>query len=193
MSKLSAEHQNTPISKAVEPLRKAAVQRAGDNAQGVIDKLHKELKENDYDAKKVAPYPHSISVWDREKHSRAKAKHDLVNRLFHHDHERNRAAGNIGSSRDASRYVKPHPESHERFVNSAKEDAHAQYDAFVHKLHDKVGEHTSAELHGNHVWGHSLLHVKKADGSTEKWKTQMIFKLSKLGKPHNQWPTRKVK
>ncbi|MNE44768.1 hypothetical protein D3C80_1390130 [compost metagenome] len=79
------------------------------------------------------------------------------------------------------------------FVKQAQENASAQYDAFIAKLEAKIGEVTAAILSGEHVWGHSILTVTKADGTTEKWKTQMIVNVSVLGNLFNQWPTRKVK
>ena len=79
------------------------------------------------------------------------------------------------------------------FIKDAEERASAQYTAFIQKLEMKVGEHTAATLEGNHVWFTSLLTVTKADGSTEKWFTQQIANISKLGRPFPQWPSRKVK
>jgi len=80
-----------------------------------------------------------------------------------------------------------------RFIKIAKEDAAIQYDEFVAKLVIKIGKVTDATLFGNHVWSFSILTVTKEDGSIEKWKTQMIVNISKLGKLFNQWPTRKMK
>ena len=78
------------------------------------------------------------------------------------------------------------------FIDQAKLDAAAQYDAFVAKLCKKIGQVAAAELDGNHVWNYSILTVETGIGE-EKYKTQMIVNVSKHGKLFNQWPTRKVK
>ena len=88
--------------------------------------------------------------------------------------------------------VKMDREEIARFIKNSKEEAAAQYDAFVAKLIRKIGVVETAELTGNHVWSYSYLNVTKADGTKESWKTQMIVNVSKLGKLFNQWPTRKV-
>jgi hypothetical protein len=80
-----------------------------------------------------------------------------------------------------------------RFIKQRMEWAAADYDAFVIKLVKKIGEVKKAELHGNHVWGYSTLIVTIPDGEVQAWKTQQIVNHSKLGKPFNQWPTRRMK
>lgn len=80
-----------------------------------------------------------------------------------------------------------------RYVKTAREDAAAQYEAFVAKLTVKIGAVETATLAGRGVWSHSILTVTKSDGARENWKTQMILNVSGLGKVFNQWPTRKVK
>lgn len=182
------ELPDTPITRAVEPQRKAAVAKARENAQGVIDKVHSNLKEHGWDLIKAAPRPDSWNM-SRDQYMRVKGHHDIHANLT----QRADKQASYSATRNAPNVRKPDPEAQKRFLDGAEENAHAGYDSFVHKLHEKVGDHTHAELTGNHVWGHSILHIKHKDGTAQKWKTQQIFKLSKLGKPHNQWPTRKVK
>lgn len=179
---------NTPISKAVEPQRKAAVNKAVEHARSIIDRVHANLKEHDWDLTKAAPRAESFNM-GREQYMKVQGRHDLHSNLT----RRKDKSGSYSAGRNVPNIREPHPEAEARFLKDASEQAHSGYDSFVAKLHEKVGEHTHAELVGNHVWGHSILHVTHKDGSTQKWKTQQIFKLSKLGKPHNQWPTRKVK
>ena len=197
---------HTPISKAVEPQRRAAVQKARDDAQKVVDKIHSHLAEHDWDLNQAAPRPHWRDQTSYQGQN-ALRKHQLYQSVTTHDGERNDKLGY--ADRNKHQFVKAvgsikihHPEkgkvdrvidNGKKYVDEAESQAHAGYDAFIHKLHDKVGPHTSAELTGNHVWGYSVLHIGHADGAKQKWKTQQIFKLSKLGKPHNQWPTRKIK
>ncbi len=182
---------DTPITRAVEPQRQAAVNKAREHAQGVIDKIHAKLKEHDWDIEKAAPFPRGLFSSHYEEYKRKKATHDLYHGMTQTDpRSKHRVASPMNKE---PHYRIPHPDRQKKFLDDAEAQAHSEYDSFVHKLNNKVGEHHSAELVGNHVWGHSILHVNKADGTSEKWKTQQIFKLSKLGKPHNQWPTRKVK
>jgi hypothetical protein len=78
------------------------------------------------------------------------------------------------------------------FITDARENAAAQYDAFVAKLNSKIGPVTSASLQGDHVWGYSNLTVVTASGETQVWRTQQILNVSKLGTVFNQYPTRRV-
>lgn len=61
------------------------------------------------------------------------------------------------------------------------------------KLEMKIGEHLTATLEGNHVWGDSFITVEKANGENERWRTHTILNVSKLGLYFNQFPTRKIK
>lgn len=80
-----------------------------------------------------------------------------------------------------------------RFINAARDNAGAQYDAFVAKLESKIGDVIGAEITGNHVWGYSFLTVTLPTLEKQCWKTQMIVNVSKLGNMFNQFPTRKIK
>ena len=81
----------------------------------------------------------------------------------------------------------------DRFVAARKEQAAAEYDAFIAKLVKKIGPVVTAELDGNHVWSHSILTVVLKSGEQQRWKTQQITNISKYGKHFNQWPSRKMK
>jgi len=74
----------------------------------------------------------------------------------------------------------------EKFINDSRKDASEQYDASVAKLVKKIGPVTDATLDGDHVWNYSILTVAKENGQIERWKTQMIINVSKLGKLFNQ-------
>jgi hypothetical protein len=187
------ELPDTPITHAVEPQRKAAVARAREHAQGVVDKVHAKLAEHNWDIDKAAPYPHGKFSRDYNAYKREKVVHDLFHSLTKLDTAKHGSYRVASSQNKEPHYRVPNPEAHAKLLDQAEEQAHGEYDSFIHKLNTKVGDHKSAELTGNHVWGHSILHIEHHDGRKEKWKTQQIFKLSKLGKPHNQWPTRKIK
>ena len=90
----------------MEPQRQAAVNKAAEHAQSVVDQVHADLAKHDWDLKKAAPRPH----WSEQNTYRgeiALRHHNFYRSLSHHDHERNRATGNIGSMNDKNHYVKP--------------------------------------------------------------------------------------
>lgn len=178
------------IAKAVEPVRAEAIARATKEAFAVIARVEKELAEAGGDREKSAPYPNS-RFCDKRSFNIKLGKYTLVRMLTEQDVEPGAYVGSRSfGSPDPARMS---PEGCAHFVKRAQEDASAQYDAFIAKLEAKIGEVTEATLKGEHVWGHSILTVTKADGSVERWKTQMIVNVSVLGNLFNQWPTRKVK
>lgn len=172
------------IEAAVSHLRESAIDRAAKEAQKVIDSVKKTLSENNWDAQICAPFPNFRN--SAAEHAKGKSRHELFRMITE-------PFDSMSRTPRSPDIRKVSEERESRFIENAKHDAGIQYDAFVAKLVAKVGEVTEANLMGEHVWGHSLLIVKKTDGSTEKWKTQMIVNVSKLNKLFNQWPTRKVK
>lgn len=176
-------HMNTAVANAVEPLRANAVARAEIFAQSIIDRTLAELAANDWDANKIAAYPSShMSPADYQK---AKSKYALVRSLTMY----------VKSSR---RHTEPDarlrsPENEARFIDIARKSAAFEFDAYVAKLSHKVGDTVQASIDGRTLWDGSTLSVVKADGTVERWLTNQILNVSKLGKVFNQWPTRKAK
>ena len=178
-----SKSSNNKIELAVMPLKVSAVARAEQEANDLIKIMTKKLTAANFDLEKVAPYPTS-RMGVNEYHV-AMGKRSMYMRIVKH----------VSGSRrhNDPEIVTVCPESITRFVKISKEDAAIQYDEFVAKLVAKIGKVTEATLVGDHVWSFSILSVVKEDGSEEKWKTQMIINVSKLGKLFNQWPTRKMK
>lgn len=176
-----------PIEAAVLPLKSVAMARAEMKANEIVERVRAELEKADGDARIAAPYPNAISM-GREEYQKKHARYNLFRMLSKTDETKK-----VGYRLDDPEYRVMNDDLIARFVKVASDNAAAQYDAFVAKLNSKIGEVTSATLEGNHVWGHSILRVVKADGSKENWKTQMIVNQSKLGTVFNQFPTRKVK
>jgi len=175
-----------PIEKVVAPLKNDAIERAEQNAKEIIDDVKKQLLEAGNDLKICAPYPrsnmynaYSPAYWI------AASKYQLFRSLCKTRKGSHMMNEPILADMDSNYKAK--------FIKQAKEDAAAQYDAFVAKLVVKIGEVEDAKLVGNHVWSFSILSVTKKDGTTQNWKTQQIINVSKYGKLFNQWPTRKVK
>jgi len=169
-----------PIRTAVLPLKQAAQDRAEVEARKLIARMHAKLEAAQWDLNDAAPRPGS---WDRDYQEKMAvvARYNAVTSSYREDYMPR-----------APRPVYIDEQKVERFVLDAREDAAAQYEAFIAKLEGKIGETLSAVLTGNHVWGYSFLTVQTAEGQ-QTWKTQMIVNCSKLGKLFNQFPTRKVK
>jgi len=158
------------IASAVEPLRANAVEHARKEASDLADRT-------------LARYAADRTIIDYKmnmtRHERA-LRDNLLARI--------RSLTTVVSNEFTR-----NEEKVAAFIDDAGERASLQYTGFIQKLEAKVGDHTAAVLTGNHVWGYSVLHVTKADGTTENWKTQQIFNVSVLGKLFHQWPSRKVK
>jgi hypothetical protein len=179
------EDTSNPIVQAVAPLKNDAIARAEEEANKMVAHIAKKLEEAGWDLDVAAPYPKSAWSVSREQYILQVSKHKLYGSVVKH-----RASSRRFSDPD---FVDMHQPYIDRFIEQAKKDAAFQYDAFVAKLVKKIGETTEATLTGNHVWGHSILHVILVDGTKQNWKTQQIVNVSKLGKLFNQWPTRKQK
>lgn len=173
-----------PVAKAVEPLRAEAVKRATDYAAEMVTELKNQLLAVGWDADQYAPYP---KAWGMStfNYNEALRKYQFVSRLTETTLGRCRRSGDPNPVRLNTKAII-------RFYEETAENASWQYDAFIMKMIEKIGECESAELRGTHVWGYSYLTVTKATGQ-EVWKTQQIVNVSKLGLPFNQWPSRKMK
>jgi hypothetical protein len=176
---------NEPVGRALHPLKAEAVAYAREDAQKVIDRVYKELKEAGFDIDVAAPYPNSRKD-GQSAFKQKRAKYGL----FHSLTERATDSYHI---RGEPNIVKLSDDGCSRFIEQSAESAALQYDAFICKLVSKVGEVTGATIIGDHVWGWSILTVTKADGSEQKWKTQQIRNYSVYGTPYLQWPTRIIK
>lgn len=172
------------IEKAVMPLKKDAIKRAEQESLKIIEKVRKALEEAGNDLQIVAPYPDSMRM-GRNEFMAVQSKYKIYRYLTQ----------NRGCTRRPKEpeYADMCQEYIDRFIEESKETAAFQYDTFVVKLIGKIGDVTKADLDGNHVWGYSFLNVVLPSGENQKWKTQQIVNISKLGRLFNQWPTRKVK
>lgn len=182
----------TAIEIAVMPLKSEAMDRAEKYAHEQIGKVWEMLAAADWKVNAVAPYPNSTRM-GRKDYMVAKGRRTFVDSLTTTRDEADKEINGFILRYDNPEFiVRANPKAVERIVKNARDNAAAQYDAFVAKLVQKVGAHESATLAGSHVWGHSILTVQRGP-AVERWKTQMIVNVSKLGKLFNQFPTRKVK
>jgi hypothetical protein len=182
---------SNPIVQAVLPLKVDAAARAKQNAEETVAACRAELKANEWDMNKVAPYPMGVGGWSA---MAAISKYRLYSAITEWDYKKQPGSRNMNGPCT----VKMVPARCAKFIETAIKDAEKQYDLFVMKLTEKIGRTTRADLEGNHVWSESILTVTlpAAPGEfreVQKWKTKQIVNVSKLGKLFNQWPTRKLK
>jgi hypothetical protein len=184
--------RDNPIRAAVAPQKADAMDRAEKYANQTIEVMVALLAAHGWDLTKAAPYP--SGTMRRADYIRQKTQHNFFKSLT--------ADGPKPEGEKPWSYpgkpciVQRCPILEGKFIEDARMDAAAQYEAFVAKLVEKIGPCVSAKLEGSHVWGYSILTVEKLDGSInvrERWKTQQIVNVSCLGKVFNQWPTRKMK
>lgn len=178
---------SNPIEAAVAPLKNDAMDAAEQYARKLIEKVREQLKAVDGDMEKAAPYPDSLHA-SRIVYLAGIQKRTLFSKLTKTDEKKPHTY-----RPHEPNYVVMDSNKVAKFVKEAREDAAAQYEAFIAKLVGKIGDTTEATLRGNHVWSFSFLDITKADGTKETWKTQTIINVSKLGKVFNQWPSRKMK
>lgn len=175
----------TAVRIAVEPLLAKAQDAAVMSATNIIGKVMADLEAHGWDINKAAPWPSNVGVrLGHPEYQTMKGKHTLYHSLVE-----------IVSStyqKDAPEIVKADEDRQKRFIDEARRDAEYAYEQFILKLEGKIGSHSTAVLDGDHIWGYSILTVTTPEG-TERWKTQMITNVSKLGKLFNQFPSRKVK
>lgn len=174
----------TPIAQAVEPLRQAAIDKSAVFASKLIDQMMARLEAHGWNIK--AAYPRPTGTMDKFSYRLAQVQLQIAERLTTLDKTKHP----FGTMRMGEpHYVVPNQLGAEKFIEEARADASAQYDLFIAKLEQKVGEHSAARLDGDHVWGFSILSVTTPNG-VQRWKTQQIVNTSSLGKVFNQWPTR---
>jgi hypothetical protein len=170
------------IELAVAPLKIKAMNEAEVVARNIIAGWVVKLEEAGYDRNAAAPFPRTTVDW--ASYQIAKAKYHQLRAI-------------TKSLTLSQRPGSPDPcvlseELCERFVETFREQAASNFDAYVAKLNKKIGVVTEASLRGTSVWSLSFLDVTKEDGTKETWKTQTIINCSVYGKLFNQWPTRKV-
>ena len=175
-------NNTSAIFQAINPMRAAAITRAVERAENMIDIIKTQLTDAGMNLDMVAPMPNS--KMSREEYKQTMARYQFVNTITDRP-----ATRRISEERIALGF---NQEGIDRFIEAIKIDAAADFDAYVAKLEAKVGDCVAATVDGN-LWNESILTVTKADGAVERWKTQMIINVSSLGKLFNQFPTRKLK
>lgn len=191
---VSAEDYSTsiaakePVGLCIHPMKIEAVDSMEKMVRERIENLLSKLAEHGGDIYKAFPYDDNFRNYSDENQN-AKKLHNFVRRLTEDTEEL------IEIRKYHSRNYKrvPHAEGIARVVQENRDMAAMNYDMFICKMVHKVGPGVdSASIEGSHVWGNSILTVKKGD-VVERWHTQTIWNTSKYGLPFNQWPSRKMK
>ena len=170
------------IEQAVNPLKQASIDAAEQNALQFLAAVKSKLEAAGWDIDLVAVAP-SIRM-NRAQYVAAKTYRDVVRSFV--------TSANCSRRRSEPNIVIWSDEYAAKFVESTKQDAAFQYEAYVCKLVKKVGDAIKAEMvFVQGLWNNSILVVTKADG-TEKWNTKCIVNRSVYGKLFNQFPTRKL-
>lgn len=191
-----------PVGRVVHPLKADAVKAAGDKARATVERVKAKLVEAGWNISVAAPgAPRTMSAWSHE-YKALNAKRSLFQTLTEEDKAATSAwhaaaPEDQEARREYFRAGRPEivtmsERGVARFVEQAEQVAALEYDAFTCKLVAKIGDCDEATLTGSHVWAHSVLTVRKGD-TVERWKTQQIWNVSKLGNEFPQWPTRLMK
>lgn len=181
-----------PIEAAVAPLKEESVFRVRVMASARAEKTLRALAEVDWDINVYAPYPSTRgpnAINDEEQYQAAMRRRNFVMMITEYDPER------TGRYRRVSDplYHRRSEKALAHYLEQVEKMAGERFDLYVAKLNHKIGPVIEAELTGKDIWEESFLHVTKADGSKEVWKTKTIINYSKFGLPFVQYPTRKVK
>lgn len=155
-----------PVAIAVEPERVKATEWAKERAEKTCREIGEGLARFDGEINRYAPYPSNRDMWEADYKAKV-ARYHLIHKLTHKSPDPRE--GNVLN-----------PAACNRFVLDAMAEASSSYDAFIEKLVGKIGDCDSATLDGSHVWGESLLTVRKGD-KVEYWRTTQIVNRSVHG------------
>jgi hypothetical protein len=175
----------SPIFKAVLPLKEEAMEYARKNAvqqvevrRGVMEKFGWDI-----DAAAPRPIPTKTTGWGRDQKVVVQGDSKKVT-----EEKNGRRFALLAICDGGEGIVRFSQAAATRFVEGAMKEAAVDFDAFVSKLDNKVQAHDTAEIEGR-PWIGSIITITKGD-VTERWHTQQIINYSVYGKPYNQWPTR---
>jgi len=173
-----------PIEKAVQPMKQLSIDNALAYAEKRINSVLRKLEEANWDRNAVAPYPHSNM--SRADYMAKKAFCNFVQQIT----EAKAGVYNTHKRNDPY-FVQADLQGIKRHYKEIADNAAAAFEAYVHKLQNKVGEVTDAKVTSSwDLWMDSTLAIEKADGTKEIWNTKCITNYSKFGLAFNQFPTR---
>ena len=173
-----------PIEIALLPLKTEAAKRAEIDSKNVIERISTELLAANNNLDIIAPKANSLRQ-NRNDYIITNEKRKFYRSLMKARQTSTRINEPLICDMDEHACL--------RFIEESIRNAEFEYDKFVTKMVRKIGDIKTASLFGEHIWGYSILTVTFEDNRQEKWRTQQIVNVSKLGKLFNQWPSRKIK
>lgn len=185
---------NSVIKKAVEPLRQSSIDRIENETREMLKDLREWMDSKDWNVPTSSTLGYHYSKLSFDEQIAIGIKYNNHQKLEPYRQYSCQVLTQetcCGCSTGSDSYQWS-DEGAEKFIEKAKEDASIQYDKFIQKLENKIGDCESAKLEGDHIWDYSLLTIVK-DGTDQVWSTRMILNISKNGKLFNQFPTRKIK
>lgn len=176
------------LEEALAPLLNHSVAVTRLATEQKLEIIRKRFETHGWDAGKAFPYPESRL--SRAEFAEAKALYDFARAVTRSDTERQGvfATDPVFRLWDAS--------AADRALALAKRTVREEFEAFVAKLAGKLGNGV-AEIKcrtpaPDGLWAFSEVEVKRANGTFETWRTQVVLNTSKYGRPFLQWPTRKI-
>ena len=170
------------IRAAVEPLRAEAIARAERAVLRWVQDTTEEIAAAGGDIEQVAPRPHGRM--SRDEYRATCARRAAVSGIARD------VANVVGRMR---RVVVVDPTLVDRLIEQTREDTSVRFDSYVAKLAGKLGAIRSASVCGATLWSGSTLTVETEEGEVQCWRTTHVVNVSSLGRPFNQWPTRRLK
>ena len=169
------------LTTTIAPLRKLAVDRAVSFARKDVERIRAIFAEAGNDFNIVAPYP---KAFDPDYQSKCALIEKYSRMVTPIKSSRMQSEANIVAF-DSKKIA--------RYIDSVKDSAAKQFDAYCAKLAIKVGNIKSAQICGTELWFGSTLTVTTSAGEIEKWLTKHILNMSKYHLVFSQFPTRKIK
>lgn len=155
--------------------------RAEDEAKAFVGKLLDNLKKNDWDLDKIAPYPKSMN----RDYKIMKNKRDLYQMVT--------KASRSSYGRGEPYIVHADQAKINHYIEMNVKGAEDAYRSFMEKMIQKIGKPViDAKMTGN-IWTNATLTVTTDDGEEQVWNTKMILNFSKYNKMFNQFPSRRKK
>jgi len=174
---------------ALAPLLAQSITTARPVTERKLSEIRKRFEACDWDAGRAFPYPRP--TLSRIEFAEAKALHDFAWSVTRSDPAHRRIFTFDPDIRlwDAG--------AADRALALAERAVRKEFEAFVAKLADKLGEGVAgAECRcpaPDGLWAYSELVVKRASGAAEFWRTQVVANSGKYGRPFLQWPIRRIK
>lgn len=120
-----------PVGKALHPAKVDAVKSATEAANATIERVRADLEAHGWDLEKAAPYPDSRR--DRTSYKIAVEKYHLYSRLTE-------GVGNASRRPGTPNIVEMSDDGKASFIKRRQEQAAFEYDAFICKMVQKVGD-----------------------------------------------------